>query len=148
MNLIEPQTESPAAFSDQELMFSLLGAAAGLEARLESALAPLDLSLAKLGVLTNLVEAGEPLPLSELAACRKCVRSNMTQLVDRLEAEGLVRRVDDPNDRRIVRAELTAQGRGRQAEGARELKRVQAEFTAQLAQVDRAALKRALGVLG
>ena len=35
----------------------------------------------------------------------------MTQLTDRLEADGLVRRVDDPQDRRAVLAEPTAAGR-------------------------------------
>jgi DNA-binding MarR family transcriptional regulator len=45
-----------------------------------------------------------------------CVRSNMTQLIDRLEADKLVRRVADPGDRRSIRAELTQEGRGRYAE--------------------------------
>jgi DNA-binding MarR family transcriptional regulator len=45
------------------------------------------------------------------------VRSNITQLVDRLAAEKLVVRSDDPHDRRSVRAELTAEGRARQAAG-------------------------------
>jgi DNA-binding MarR family transcriptional regulator len=45
-----------------------------------------------------------------------CVRSNMTQLIDRLEADKLVRRVDDPGDRRSIRAELTKEGRERYAE--------------------------------
>jgi DNA-binding MarR family transcriptional regulator len=35
----------------------------------------------------------------------------MTQLTDRLEADGLVRRVDDPEDRRAVLAEPTAAGK-------------------------------------
>ena len=34
----------------------------------------------------------------------------MTQLVDRLEADGLVRRVADPTDRRSVKAEITDEG--------------------------------------
>jgi DNA-binding MarR family transcriptional regulator len=140
----ETQTELASSRSGRDLMFSLLGAAAGLEARLESALAGVDLSLAKLGVLTKLVEASEPLPLGELAVCQKCVRSNMTQLVDRLEADGLVRRVDDPRDRRVVLAELTSLGRERQAEGARQLKKIQGEFTAQLEEIDRGTLERAL----
>jgi DNA-binding MarR family transcriptional regulator len=36
-----------------------------------------------------------------------CVRSNITQLIDRMQAEGLVRRIPDPQDRRSVRAALT-----------------------------------------
>lgn len=84
-----------------------------LEDRLDAALAEVGLSAAKLGVLTQLVEAGSPLPLGELAARMRCVRSNVTQLVDRMEVDGLVRRVDDPADRRTVRAELTRLGRER-----------------------------------
>ena len=64
--------------------------------RLEAALEPLGLSLAKFGVLSKLVAAEEPLPLRLLAEQCACVRSNITQLVDRLEADKLVRRADDP----------------------------------------------------
>jgi len=90
---------------------AVIEAARTLEARLEQALAPLQLSLAKFGVLRCLVHAERPLPLSAIAHRQKCVRSNMTQLTDRLEADGLVRRVDDPQDRRAVLAEPTATGR-------------------------------------
>src|SRR5437016_13107156 len=88
-----------------ETVFSLLHAAHVLEDKLENALATVGLSSAKYSVLHELVGAKTALPLSELAARLSCVRSNMTQLVDRLEAEGLVRRVQDPADRRSVRAE-------------------------------------------
>ncbi len=90
---------------------ALVEAARTLEARLEQALAPHQLSLAKFGVLRCLVNEPKPLPLSAIAQRQKCVRSNMTQLADRLEADGFVRRVDDPNDRRAVLAEPTAAGR-------------------------------------
>jgi DNA-binding MarR family transcriptional regulator len=90
---------------------ALIEAARTLETRLEQALSPLQLSLAKFGVLRCLVHEERPLPLSAIAQRQKCVRSNMTQLTDRLEADGLVRRVDDPNDRRAVLAEPTAAGR-------------------------------------
>jgi len=48
------------------------------------------------------VEAGEPMPLASSPRLR--VRgSNITQLVDRLEADKLVRRVHDAADRRSLR---------------------------------------------
>ena len=131
-----------------EVMFSLLGAAHALEDRIEQQLGQVGLSMSKLGVLTQLVEAGEPLALSELAARLSCVRSNMTQLVDRLEADGLVRRVDDPADRRSVLAAVTRLGEERQVAGAQELAKVREEFTAALPVADRAALARALAALG
>jgi DNA-binding MarR family transcriptional regulator len=103
-----------------------------LETRLDEALEPLGLSLAKLGALSKLVAAGEPLPLSTLAERLACVRSNITQLVDRLEAEKLVTRSDDPRDRRSVRAELTAQGRARHAAGMRALDKVERHLLSRL----------------
>ena len=39
------------------------------------------------------------------------MKSNVTQLVDRLEADGLVSRAADPNDRRSRLAVLTSAGR-------------------------------------
>jgi DNA-binding MarR family transcriptional regulator len=132
------------------LAMGLIGAAHAVEARLEARLEPLGLSLAKLGVLTRLAEAGEPLPLGTLADRLACVRSNVTQLVDRLEAEKLVARVHDPRDRRCVRAQLTDEGRTRHSAGARALRaaehevfaRVPARRRAQLAALARA-LQRA-----
>ncbi len=90
---------------------AVIEAARTLEARLEHALSPHQLSLAKFGVLRCLVNEPHPLPLSAIAHRQKCVRSNMTQLADRLEADGFLRRVDDPNDRRAVLAEPTPEGR-------------------------------------
>jgi DNA-binding MarR family transcriptional regulator len=129
------------------LMFSLLHAARVMEDRLEAALSTVDLSRPKLSVLTQLVSKGEPMTLSDLAAGLACVRSNMTQLVDRLETDGLVRRIADSTDRRIVRAELTQLGRERQAAGAAQLEKVQGEFSALLAPHDRTVLERALEAL-
>ncbi len=101
----------------QPLWATLLRAAQLVESRLETALAATGLSLAKVGVLKQLVQAGEPLPLSRIAERLCCVKSNMTQLVDRLEADGLVKRIDDPDDRRTVLAAITDEGRRRYEAG-------------------------------
>ena len=105
------------------------------------------LSSAKFSALTHLVEAGEALSLSECAKRMTCVRSNITQLMDRLEAEGLVKRVDDPNDRRGVRASVTPLGFERQATGAKQLAKVQKEFAKTLAGADRDTLARVLAAV-
>lgn len=89
----------------------LLDAARAVEAQAEGALAELGLSLAKLGALRHLVLAAQPLTLTQLAERHCCGKSNVTQLVDRLEAEGLVERESDPDDRRTVRAAVTPAGR-------------------------------------
>ena len=51
------------------------------------------------------------MPLGQLAERLSCVKSNITQLVDRLEGDGLVARKPDPHDRRSRLAALTAAGR-------------------------------------
>jgi DNA-binding MarR family transcriptional regulator len=125
----------------------LIGAGHAVQARLEAALEPLGLSLAKFGVLANLATAGEPLPLSALAERCACVRSNITQLVDRLEAEVLVARHADPRDRRSVRAELTPEGRRRHAAGLEVLHRTEGAILAPLSPEQREVLLRLLSSL-
>jgi DNA-binding MarR family transcriptional regulator len=129
-------------------MFAFLQAAHAVEERIEQALASVGLSMAKYGPLMLLARAGEPLVLSELASGLRCVRSNMTKLMDRLEAEGLVRRIDDPADRRVTRALLTPLGRERQEAAARELERLEAAFAALLSPEERTLLQRLLARLG
>lgn len=90
---------------------ALLHAANVAQAEVETRLADIGLSLPKLVALQALSAAGESLPLNQLADRLSCVRSNITQLVDRLEADGLVQRQPDPHDRRSRLAVLTAAGR-------------------------------------
>jgi DNA-binding MarR family transcriptional regulator len=122
----------------------MLGAVHEMEAQLESALGQVGLSLAKFGVLAKLAEAGEPLALSSLADRCCCVRSNMTQLIDRLQTDKLVERVDDPTDRRSIKASLTPEGRSRYEDGARLLDEAERDVFARLADPERATLARLL----
>ena len=115
----DPAAPSPAA--------EILGALHSLEDRLQTAIEPFELSLAKFGLLASLASAGQPISLRALAERCACVKSNITQLVDRLEAEGLVSREDDPDDRRSVRAVLTREGQKRHAAAARALKAAEQE---------------------
>jgi DNA-binding MarR family transcriptional regulator len=96
---------------------SLLQAAHTAEAFLEGRLQPCGLSVAKLAALQQLMEAGGSLPLGQLAERLECVKSNVTQLVDRLETDGFVTRAPDPNDRRTRLAVITPAGRMRFEEG-------------------------------
>jgi len=98
---------------------TLLHAATAAQYEVESQLSAIGLSLAKLAALKVLSEAGESLPLTQLAERLSCVKSNITQLVDRLEADGFVERQPDPNDRRARLASLTAQGRKACRDGSR-----------------------------
>ncbi|MGI5399283.1 MarR family winged helix-turn-helix transcriptional regulator [Streptomyces sp. CA-135486] len=60
----------------------------------------------------------EPMPMRRVAQQLKCEPSNITGIVDRLEAHGLVERRPDPNDRRVKLAAPTEEG----AETARNLR--------------------------
>ncbi len=132
---------------DGGLIFQVVGALQDVDHRLEHALEPIGLSMAKFGVLARLATAGEPLPLSTLAERCACVRSNITQLVDRLEAERLVARTPDPRDRRSTRAELTAEGRRRYEEGLKVLESAERQVFAGLAETQRDELLRLLRAL-
>ena len=129
-------------------MFMLLQAAEAVETRLEAALSDVGLSMAKFSVLSELTTEREPLALCELANRLSCVRSNVTQLIDRLEADGLVTRVADRNDRRSVRATLTPLGSERYSAGQREVERLQREFALGLGAEDGERLVKALEALG
>jgi DNA-binding MarR family transcriptional regulator len=98
-------------------LFAVMHASSVLESRLEARLSEMGLSLAKFAALNCLTQAGESLPLGQLAERLSCVKSNVTQLVDRLEADGLVSRTGDPNDRRSRLAVLTEAGRIAYAKG-------------------------------
>jgi DNA-binding MarR family transcriptional regulator len=80
-----------------------------IERRLADAGLP---GLAWYDVLWALEQApGGRLRMHELAAQTVITRSNMTRLVDRLEAAGLVSRERDPDDRRGAFAQLTPAGK-------------------------------------
>jgi DNA-binding MarR family transcriptional regulator len=55
--------------------------------------------------------AVEPTPMRRIAQKLKCEPSNVTGIIDRLEARGLVERRPDPNDRRVKLAAPTEDGR-------------------------------------
>lgn len=71
----------------------------------------LGLSVAQLDVLRRLYTQG-PTPMSQLAETMNCEPSNLTGLVDKLEARGLVERRADPADRRVRLLALTDEGAG------------------------------------
>jgi MarR family 2-MHQ and catechol resistance regulon transcriptional repressor len=99
----------------------------------------------------RVIELGGPMSPSDLAELTLRSTGGMTQIVDRLEREGLVRRTADRADRRRVVVTLTPKGRRlatrAQQAYARERDRVLAPLTAtELADVD-AAVQRLLGLL-
>ena len=69
-----------------------------------------DLTAPQFGVLEALYHLG-PLSLGELAEKLLVTGGNVTYVMDRLEAQGLVARERSGDDRRVVRAHLTTKGR-------------------------------------
>ena len=69
-----------------------------------------DLLPREYGVLYALSSAPEGLRITELGEDVLLTQPGMSRLVARLEARGLVRRVDDPEDARACRIRLTPAG--------------------------------------
>ena len=115
-----------------------------VEHRLEAALEPQRLSLTKLLLLHQLVQAEHPIPLGELSDLLGCARSNITQLIDRLESDGLVERQDDPTDRRSRLAAITPAGRARYAAGREAVAAAEGDMLAVIGAADRGHLARLL----
>jgi DNA-binding MarR family transcriptional regulator len=127
---------------------ALLRAAGAAEDHLESRLAAAGLSLAKLAALHQLATAGRPLPLGQLAERLACVKSNVTQLVDRLEADGWVSRSPDPADRRSRLACITDAGQHAYARGSAIQREAEQELLGALTPDEHAVLERLLAKLG
>jgi len=143
----EPSTAQPkgSPAEAEATLASFLDTADRLYERIGAALARVGLSYPKYEVLEHLRTSTEPVSLGALAEGQSCARSNITQLMDKLEIEGLVRRVADPDDRRGIRAELTEAGEERAGEGRTQLDVVIAEFAASFSSRERLELGRLLG---
>lgn len=69
-----------------------------------------DLSPSQFNILNLLQDAADGMSQTELSRELLTHRSNVTGLVDRLEARGLVQRQDTVGDRRAYRVQLTPRG--------------------------------------
>lgn len=118
----------------------LLRAGGAVHEHLERSLLPWGLSLAKLRALHQLADAPDGLPLGQIAERLCCVKSNVTQLVDRLEADGFVRRAQDPADKRCVVAVLTDAGRRSFQQASAALEQAEREVLERLTAEDRETL--------
>ena len=89
-----------------ELLFDLLMAE---RARFPAIAAEFDLSPTQVHVL-RLLEPGKAIPMGRLAGGLGCDASNITGVVDRLEARGLVQRQAAERDRRVKVLVVTERG--------------------------------------
>lgn len=69
----------------------------------------IKLTLSQLTILDILSRAKES-NMSDLARSMKVTTAAMTGIIDRLVRDGYVTRIDDPDDRRVIKIKLTAKG--------------------------------------
>jgi DNA-binding MarR family transcriptional regulator len=119
-----------------ELMFELFKGTKRERFQLaqEYGLSPMQL------VALHSLEPGRELPMSSLADALLCDASNVTGIVDRLEARGLIERRAAPHDRRVKLLGLTDEGVRVRAEVTRRMNVPPAEI-AGLSQADKRALR-------
>ncbi len=98
---------------DHEALLGVLVTADVLKKESTRLFAPLGITAAQFNVLILLYAQSEDgtMSQSDLGRLLTVHRSNVTGLVDRLEAQGLVQRQDDLSDRRVNRVALTEAGR-------------------------------------
>jgi len=111
-------------------------------ARYSSLAAELDLSPVQASVLKEL-EPGTPVAMHALADALACDASNVTGIVDRLEARGLLERRESPHDRRVRMLMVTERGREVRASLLGRLRRPPQEI-ASLSRADQRTLARIL----
>jgi len=101
-----------APLAAMEAVTSLMRAQQVLLARLNEALRPFGLTFPRYEALMLLLFARrEALPLGKVGERLQVHRTSVTNIIDKLEADGLVRRVPHAEDRRTTLAEITDEGR-------------------------------------
>jgi len=82
--------------------------------RIDTVLRPLDLTFARYEILMLLSFTRKgALPMTRMGALLQVHPTSVTSAVDRLEAQGFVKRQPHPTDRRAVLAAITQAGRAR-----------------------------------
>lgn len=109
--MFEVETRSAAAEA-WALMLDLLGSH---RATFAAAAAEHGLTPQQAWALRRL-DPEQPMPMSDLAGILGCDASNVTGIVDRLEARGLLERRPHPGDRRVKNVAVTGTGETVRAE--------------------------------
>ncbi|MCO4865795.1 MarR family transcriptional regulator [Cupriavidus sp. WGlv3] len=99
-----------AELSSGELGYLVTEVRNHLLAGIERELSPLQITAAQFVVLNSIV-SGKGRTLSEFCKLLGYDSGAMTRLLDRIEAKGIIRRVENPADRRSCLVELTEHGK-------------------------------------
>jgi DNA-binding MarR family transcriptional regulator len=130
--------DAPAVLADHIGYLLALAERQGL-GTVQPALAEIGLRIPGNGVLAVLADEG-PQSQRALASSLRLNRSVMVQVVDGLEASGLVERRRNPTDRRAYALELTGEGRRRLADAERVIGSVHDQLLGDLSEKERAEL--------
>ena len=103
-----------------------------------------DTTLPRFDLMAQLERHREGLKMNELSRLLMVTGGNVTAIVDQLEKEGLVERLDEPADRRAFRIRLTKSGERTFAEMARAHEEWVVELLAGLSRRDQDELLRLL----
>jgi DNA-binding MarR family transcriptional regulator len=108
----EIQQQKPFESLEQEAVLNVLHTADVLLQRVTAVLKPFKLSHSQYNVLRILRGAGpEGLACREIGERMITRDPDITRLLDRLEARGLLTRTRDQKDRRVITARITSEGR-------------------------------------
>jgi DNA-binding MarR family transcriptional regulator len=147
---VTPRAGAPAAETPEitELASHLRLAVARLSRRIrqQAAATGEELTASTQAALASIERLG-PITLGELAAVERVQPPSMTRIVGRLEEWGYAKRVVDPADRRVARAEITDAGRELLARSRTRKDAFLAQRVAELTDAERALLARALPLL-
>jgi MarR family 2-MHQ and catechol resistance regulon transcriptional repressor len=108
MNDLDPDVADETA--TLKLWVVLNRAQRAIGQRIRRGMQEYELQPSEFAVLEILYSKGE-LTLGDVASRILLTTGSTTPVIDKLERRGLLRRLADPDDRRVVRAALTAEGR-------------------------------------
>jgi DNA-binding MarR family transcriptional regulator len=131
---------APHRFVDDYLLYLLARASHTISAEFHASLRRAGLTVPVWRVLASLSGA-EPQTVTGLADACLLQQPTMTKLLDRMVRDGLVRRLPDPRDRRVVRIELTPKGQELVKEPLEAAKRHEAQVIQRFPQLDAEAFK-------
>lgn len=114
--------EDPAVYASMRAVTSIMRAQQILIAQLDAMLRPYGITFSRYEALVLLVHSrAGALPLSKIGERLQVHATSVTNVIDRLEAAGLVRREPNPRDGRGTLAVITDEGRDVAAKATAEL---------------------------
>ena len=141
-----PAATTTATAIDAEQVARLRATIGRLARQMRASAADAGLTPTQMSVLNSVVRHG-PLRLAELQVIESVNPTMLSRVVGKLEDAGLIERVVDPADRRVVTVAVTAAGRGKQEQVRDERNRTLTELLEALPPAQAKAVLQALPAL-